>query len=228
MNKENIFSKLGSKDYNNQLEKILENKDFSENVKNLLLSMLYRIQVGYDDYTTVKRIVENKKDFIEEILQIIKEKCKKIIIVEKDSKESEEMEKRGTNFIVDKLEQTIFLRYPNESLLLYTIYKIDDRQIYLDEKYNLIRNSLSELLNAGENINNIEVIRDFNGWSWNTQIKEIPEITTNTIYQNLIYLLGINFIKEWVHKEEIIDYINLVEKKLENDYGKEKEQEILK
>lgn len=228
MNKENIFSKLGSKDYNNQLEKILENKDFSENVKNLLLSMLYRIQVGYDDYTTVKRIVENKKDYIEEILQIIKEKCKKIIIVEKDSKESEEMEKRGTNFIVDKLEQTIFLRYPNESLLLYTIYKIDDRQIYLDEKYNLIRNSLSELLNAGENINNIEVIRDFNGWSWNTQIKEIPEITTNTIYQNLIYLLGINFIKEWVHKEEIIDYINLVEKKLENDYGKEKEQEILK
>ena len=72
MNKENIFSKLGSKDYNNQLEKILENKDFSENVKNLLLSMLYRIQVGYDDYTTVKRIVENKKDYIEEILQIIK------------------------------------------------------------------------------------------------------------------------------------------------------------
>ena len=124
MNKENIFSKLGSKDYNNQLEKILENKDFSENVKNLLLSMLYRIQVGYDDYTTVKRIVENKKDYIEEILQIIKEKCKKIIIVEKDSKESEEMEKRGTNFIVDKLEQTIFLRYPNERLLLYTIYKI--------------------------------------------------------------------------------------------------------
>lgn len=228
MNKENIFSKLSSKDYNNQLEKILENKDFSENVKNLLLSMLYKIQMGYKDYITVKRIVENKKNYIEEILQIIKEKCKKIIVVEENSPEYKEMEKRGVNFIVDKLEQTIFLRYPNEALLLYTIYKIDDRQVYLDEKYNLIRIALSELLNAGENINNIEVIRDFNGWSWNTEIKEIPEVTTNVVYQNLVYLLGIDFIKAWVHKEEIIDYINLVEKKLSENYGEQKEQEILK
>ncbi len=228
MNKENIFSKLSSKDYNNQLEKILENKDFSENVKNLLLSMLYKIQIGYKDYITVKRIVENKKNYIEEILQIIKEKCKKIIVVEENSPEYKEMEKRGVNFIVDKLEQTIFLRYPNEALLLYTIYKIDDRQVYLDEKYNLIRIALSELLNAGENINNIEVIRDFNGWSWNTEIKEIPEVTTNVVYQNLVYLLGIDFIKAWVHKEEIIDYINLVEKKLSENYGEQKEQEILK
>ena len=35
-----IFSKLNSNEYNNQLEKILENKTFDESVKNLLLSML--------------------------------------------------------------------------------------------------------------------------------------------------------------------------------------------
>ena len=69
--------------------------------------------------------------------------------------------------------------YPNETLLLYTIYKIDDNQVYLDERYNLIRNALSALLNAGENINNIEVLRDFNGWNWNIDVKEIPDITTN-------------------------------------------------
>ena len=47
MEKENIFSRLNSKDYNNQLEIILEDKKFSENIKNLLLSMLYKIEAGY-------------------------------------------------------------------------------------------------------------------------------------------------------------------------------------
>ena len=37
----NIFSKL--KDYNSQLEEILDRKYFSSNIKNLLLSMIYKI-----------------------------------------------------------------------------------------------------------------------------------------------------------------------------------------
>ena len=49
-----IFSKLNSNEYNNQLEKILENKTFDESVKNLLLSMLYKIENGYNDYFKVK------------------------------------------------------------------------------------------------------------------------------------------------------------------------------
>lgn len=117
--------------------------------------------------------------------------------------------------------------YPNEILLLYTIYKLDDKQIYVDEKYNLIRNAFSELINSGENINNIEVLRDFNGWSWNTEIKEIPEITTNTVYQNLIYLLGIEFLKELVHKEEIVDCMELIQTRLINLYKKENAEAIL-
>ena len=194
MNTEKLFSKFNSRDYNNQLEKILENKDFSVDVKNLLLSMLYKIENAYEDYSTVKRIVDDKKIYIEDILRIIKEKCKKIIIVEEGKQEVQEIEK-GSKFFVNKLENTIYLMYPNESLLLYTLYKVDDKQIFLDEKYNLIRNALSALINTGENINNIEVLRDFNGWNWNTLNREIPEITTNLIYQNLIYLLGIDFIK---------------------------------
>lgn len=228
MDTEKLFSKLRFSDYNDQLEKILENKEFSEDVKNLLLSMLYKIEAGYKDYVVVKRVVENKKNYIEEILKIIEEKCKKIIIVDENSDKSKEMEEANTQFLVDKIEGSIFLKYPNEKLLLYTIYKIDDRQIYLDEKYNLIRNALSELLNAGENMNNIEVLRDFNGWNWNTEIKEIPEIATNVIYQNLIYLLGIKFIKDWVHTEKVIDYVELVEKRLTQLYNEENAKEILK
>lgn len=228
MDTEKIFSKLNSRDYNNQLEKILENKEFSEDVKNLLLSMLYKIETAYKDYTTVKRIVENKKNYIEEILRIIKEKCNKIVIVEENSEEAKELESAGTKFLVDKLEGTILLMYPNEKLLLYTLYKLDDKQVYLDEKYNLIMIALSELLNAGENINNIEVLRDFNGWNWNTLNSEIPEIATNLIYQNLIYLLGMEFIKELIHTEKILDYVELVETKLSQYYGEENAKEILK
>ena len=46
MEKEKILSKLNAKDYNNELEMILEEKDFSSNIKNLLLSMLYKIEAG--------------------------------------------------------------------------------------------------------------------------------------------------------------------------------------
>ena len=44
MAKEDIFSKLNIKDYNNQLEDVLENKSFSEDTKNILLNILYKIE----------------------------------------------------------------------------------------------------------------------------------------------------------------------------------------
>lgn len=227
MDKEKMFSRINSRDYNNELEAILENKKFSENIKNLLLSMLYKVENGYKDYQTVKRIVQDKKNYIEEILKIIKDKCNSIEIIKEDTKGAEELKKCNTQFLVDTIDGNIKLMYPNEKLLLYTIYKLDNKQVYLDEKYNLIRNSLSELLNFGENINSIEVLRDFNGWSWNTEFKEIPEVSTNLIYQNLIYLLGIDFIKEWINKGISKDYIPIVEEKMISLYGKENSKELL-
>lgn len=227
MEKGNLLSKLNSKDYNLELEKILENKDFSKNVKNLLLSMLYKIEAGFKDYITVKTVAEDKKNYIQAILDIIENKCKQIIIVDEKSDMSKEMQEKNTRFIINILDGIIYLMYPNETLLLYTIYKIDDNQVYLDERYNLIRTALSALLNAGENINNIEVLRDFNGWNWNIDAKEISDITTNVIYQNLIYLLGLDFIKAWVHTQEAIDYVELTKNKLEKLYGKENASELL-
>ena len=44
MKKKNILSKINLKDYNNEVEEILEKKNFSSNVKNLLLSMFYKIE----------------------------------------------------------------------------------------------------------------------------------------------------------------------------------------
>ena len=72
MAKEDIFSKINLKDYNNVLENILEQKAFSEDVKNLLLSMLYKIENGYEDYKTIKVNVSSKKSYVKKIIQIIK------------------------------------------------------------------------------------------------------------------------------------------------------------
>ncbi len=227
MDKEKIFSKLNSKDYNKELEKILDKKEFSEDVKNLLLSMLYKIETGYKDYITVKRIVENKRSYIEQIIDTIDKKAKQINIVEQNSQKALDIKETNTHFLVDKLDGIINLIHPNEKIMLYTIYKLDDKQVYLHEKYNLIRVALSELLNAGENMNNIEVLRDFNGWSWNTDVTEIPEVTTNIIYQNLIYLLGIDFVKQWLHTDEVKDYINELEERLKSIYKEENAKHLL-
>lgn len=226
MDTEKILSKITPKDYHNELEIILEDKDFSEDVKNLLLSCIYKIEAGYQDYEVVKQEVVTKKEYLDEILMIIKEKCHHIEI----RKETLESMEQGLNrrYEVDKTEGSIILWHPNEKIVLYAIYQLDDRPIYVDEKYSIIRASLSELLNKGENISRVEVLRDFNGWNWNTDEKEIQNITVNLVYQNLIDLLGISFMSQWIHAKELKDYLSLAKQKIIEQFGEENEKEIFK
>ena len=68
--KEDFFSKF--KDYNKELERILENKDFSQDAKSLLLSMFYKLEASYEDYYIVKRHCKTKQEYLENILENIK------------------------------------------------------------------------------------------------------------------------------------------------------------
>ena len=52
--KEKLLRKIHMKDYTNSLEKILEDKQFSVDTKNLLLSMVYKIENSYKDYEKIK------------------------------------------------------------------------------------------------------------------------------------------------------------------------------
>lgn len=226
MDKEKILSKITPKDYHNELEIILEDKDFSEDVKNLLLSCVYKIEAGYHDYETVKRETLSKKEYLEEIITIIDKKCKSIEIVKEDLTNIEDEEK--SRYEIDRLEGKITIWHPNEKMLLYAIYELDDNQIYVDEKYSLIRTSLSELLNKGENMNRLEVLRDFNGWNWNTDPNEIQNITYNLVYQNLIDLLGTQFMEQWIHTEKIKDYLALAKDKVISQYGIENAEILFK
>ena len=74
-----LLRKMHIKDYTNSLEKVLERKYFSIDTKNLLLSMLYKIENSYKDYSKTKVEVTEKADFLEKIIEIIEQKCNEII-----------------------------------------------------------------------------------------------------------------------------------------------------
>ena len=77
MEKEKIIQKLKIKDYNEELEEILDTKTFSKDVKNLLSSMLYKVENSYEDYKKTKVEVELKKELLEEIIEIIRKRLQK-------------------------------------------------------------------------------------------------------------------------------------------------------
>ena len=69
-----ILEKIVKKNYNNELEEVLEKKLFDENTKSNLLSILYKIEAAYKDYEKVKQDVETKEEFIEQLIKNIKNK----------------------------------------------------------------------------------------------------------------------------------------------------------
>ena len=214
--KKEIFSKINRNDYNNQLEEILEKKDFSKDVKNLLLSMLYKVELSYEDYATVKRNVKSKSDFIQDILNKIKE-CNHIIFIKPQSEESKEFEEKNAIFILEDDKNTIKV-YPNEKSLLYAINAFDNKRMYLPEKYNYLRIAFPDLINEGKDINNVEIIRDFNAWSWNVSVEEISDININLIYQILQILLGEKSFEHWYLSKNKDDYLVRLKDNLEQDY----------
>lgn len=211
------------KDYNNQLEDILEKKSFSVEVKNILLSMLYKIDVSYNDYSAVKRNVEDKKSYIEGLLNTIKT-CNNIALIKTIS--DNDKDSIYTRFKVDTVKREIEV-YPNEKAMLYALNDLNYTKMYLNENYKLIRNSLPELINKGREINNTEIIRDFDAWTWNVQIDEIENIDINLIYQNIQLLLGYEKLNELLNSKVLKSDLELLEKSFQYLYNEENSKNFL-
>lgn len=211
---------------NTKLETVLSKKKFSGDVKNLLLSTLYKITSSYNDYANIKVNVQNKNKYVENLINIIK-RCTSIEIIKPNSEEGEEYTKEGITSRVDSYLNTIRV-FPTEKAMLFALFKMNDTRMYLDEKYNLIRIALPELLNEGRDINNIEIIRDFNAWSWNTLPNEISNIDCNLIYQNLLILLGFDFLDNWMKQENQKDLLEKLEEKLKSEYDEKDVEELLR
>ena len=187
MKKESLMDKFVKKDYNNELELVLEQKKFEENVQSMLLSILYKIETSYKDYETVKKDVETKEEYIKEFINIIKNDCKSIKLVRMEASKSKIYP--NTTFYVDKKNGEIEC-YPIERKLLYTIWKISKKESLIKEKYYIINVVLSDLLSAGNTIQKVEPLRDFNVYSWTTLKTEIESPAHNLIYQILRIIIG--------------------------------------
>lgn len=230
MAKEDIFSKINLKDYNNILENILEQKVFTEDVKNLLLSMFYKIENGYEDYQTVKVNVLNKKYFLKKIVQIIKEECKEIELIKPLSEQSRILEEKNVNYIVNKEEGNIIV-YPNERMMLEALITLKQKKIELEKEYELFALGIEEILTKGNRMNSSEVIRDFNGWSWDITAGQMESKNINIVYQNLLIMLGNNFLQNWItdekeQEDEEMDLPNneILRSKYNNSFGLTKEE----
>lgn len=220
-----FLDKIVKKDYNNELEKILEKKYFDENTKSLLLSILYKVETAYKDYEIVKGNVEEKEDYIEFIIKSIQENCDAIKVVKLNAKEAQML---GTKtFLVEKGKKRIIC-YPIERKLLYCIAKIDKQEKIVKSEYYIIDKTLSDLINVGNNIEIVEPMRDFNGYSWTTIPREIESMDHNIVYQNIRILVGYQFLNKWIRKNEfMIDYFESLKNNLEEEYGKDKQEEFV-
>lgn len=223
--KKSILEKIVKKDYNNELEEVLEKKQFDENVKSTLLSILYKIEGAYKDLETVKKDVQTKEEYIANIINIIKNNCDSIKIIKMSDEQSKIPNKK--TYVIDKENKTI-IAYPIERKILYAISKIGKKEKIIKDEYFLINETLSELINVGNSINMVEPLRDFNGYSWTTIPQEIESIDHNLIYQNLRILIGHKFLNKWIQNNEfIIDYFYLFKEELENRYNKENQEKIV-
>lgn len=208
-----------------KLESVLYKKKLSGDIKNLLLSMLYRITTSYNDYANVKVNVEDKNKFVQNIINII-DKCEDIEIVKQSSEEGQDFIKKGITSKVDTYFKTIKV-FQSEKDMLFALFKMNDTKMYIDEKYNLIRVAFPEMMNEGRDINNIEIIRDFNAWSWNTIFSEISNIDCNLIYQNLQILLGYEFLDDLMKKDMQAEILNKLEERLKLYYTKGNVEKLL-
>ena len=194
----NLFSKMRFNDYNLMLENVLENKYFSSNVKSLLLSMVYKIENSYEDYKIVKHIDKTKDELLQELIEIIKEYCDNVKLVEPNSTDSEIIKNNNVFSITNTKERSI-LAYPTELSLLYGIIDIVPKYFYIENNF-LFKNAMQRVLVSGANQNVLELLSDFNGWSWDINLDYKNDLQANLIYQNLVIILGQEHVDNWMRQ----------------------------
>lgn len=188
-----LFSKI--KDYNLELEEILDRKYFSSNIKNLLFSMIYKIEISYVDYLQVKKCVRTKDDFLNELIETIRLYCDNVKTVEPDSDQAKMLIKNDVKALTNEKERSI-LAYPTEISLLYALSEISPKYFYMNQDFSLKKQFQNVLVN-GYIQNNMEILSDFTGWSWDKTFNKKYAYIDNLIYQNLLVILGEKFLYEW-------------------------------
>jgi len=209
LGKEEIFSKFNIKDYNNELEKIIEKKAFSEDAKNLLLSMFYKIENAYDDYKKIKSIEKTKKEELEQLLKTIENDCNVIELIKPKIKEETIL--KDKKFIAIYEEKKI-IAYQNEKSIYYGLCNLQQPKYKVKTSLKIIDKVIEKAMNEGLWISKAEIIRDFDGWSWNIERNDIDNYIYNLIYQNFSIILGENKLNKWLNNN---GYFGGIEKNID-------------
>lgn len=228
MPKEKIFSKLKDKDYNNLLEQILEKKDFSSTGKNLILSILYKMETNYNDYKMVKRDVSDKEEVLNGFINIVNEYCKSLIIIKPESNRSNILNNINANYVanVEKKELEVF---QNEKFIMEGLYSLYNNPNLLNKKYGILKDAITEIFINGNSSNYVELLRDFNGFAWYISSNEFEDIYSNLIFQNIRIIAGNELIKEWINnKDDKKDYLLKLKQELNRRYEKDFAEKLFK
>ena len=104
--------------------------------------------------------------------------------------------------------------------MLYAISDIVPKYFYIKNDV-IFKKLIQDMLVEGYNTNNLEILINFNGWSWDTKSKSNGKYINNLIYQNFLFLVGESFLKEWRNSSSNkVDYFSEIEnriKKLDKD-----------
>ena len=61
----------------------------------------------------------------------------------------------------------------------------------------IFKDALQNLLVYGYNRTNVEILKNFSGWSWDINFTEKFNYTLNLIYKNIMLIMGEKFLYEW-------------------------------
>ena len=219
-----IFKNIIKNDYIYEIEKTLEKKGITNEIKSLVMDTLFKIEETYPNYKRIKVDVLEKKDYIREIVVALK-KVDNIYIMNMQEKD---ILKCVTDTKIDKNARGYYdiQIYHNNLSLLYALQTIINEEYGINEQP--CSSAFDKILKIGGIYSNIEILRDFSGWNWNRNKIKNFNIYHDIIYKNLLLILGIDKMIELKKTRQCIHFMKkYLLKKYKND-NVEKLMEILK
>ena len=219
-----IFKNIIKNDYIYEVEKVLEKKKITNEIRSLVMDTLFKIEETYPNYKRVKVDVLEKKDYISQIIIALK-KVENIDIMYMQEKD---VLKCLTKTTVEKNQRGYYdiQIYQNNLSLLYALQTIVNEEYGGDELP--CSSAFDKILKIGGIYSDIEILRDFSGWNWNRNKIKNFNIYYDIIYKNLLLILGIDKMIELKKTRQCIHFMKKYLLKKYKNKNVEKLMEILK
>ncbi len=182
--------KLISHDYKDELASIVEEKGFGHEAENLILNMFYKIEESYPNYKVVKRVVPDLEDIEYQIVETTLHSLDNIKVATPRNQLQKYLTTNKLNLYSedDKENSKTLLTAPNSKSLIYNISKVAVKPA--KKRWGEAAVALYTAINIGKCTAISEIIRDFTGWAWTSDEKELESIECNIIFTYLLFLIG--------------------------------------